>query len=58
MVTWISFCFWSISVEVFSQFTDIVGRQQLPPLFALGYHNVDGIIDEKDVASVEACLNS
>ena len=40
--------------EVFSQFTGIVGRQQLPPLFALGYHQCRwNYRDEKDVAAVE-----
>lgn len=40
--------------EVFSQFTAISGRQQLPPLFSLGYHQCRwNYRDEKDVAAVE-----
>lgn len=40
--------------DVFAQFTAITGRQQLPPLFALGYHQCRwNYRDEKDVAAVE-----
>jgi alpha 1,3-glucosidase len=40
--------------EVYQQFTRITGRQQLPPLFSLGYHQCRwNYRDEKDVAAVE-----
>ena len=40
--------------DVFAQYTAIVGRQQLPPLFSLGYHQCRwNYRDEKDVAAVE-----
>jgi alpha 1,3-glucosidase len=40
--------------EVFAQFTTFSGRQQLPPLFALGYHQCRwNYRDERDVAAVE-----
>ena len=40
---------------VSSQFAKLVGTQQLPPLFALGYHQCRwNYRDEKDVADVEA----
>jgi alpha 1,3-glucosidase len=40
--------------EIMKQFTAIVGRQQLPPLFALGYHQCRwNYRDERDVAQVE-----
>lgn len=43
------------SKEVFSQFTLLTGRQQLPPMFALGYHQCRwNYRDEKDVAKVES----
>lgn len=40
--------------DVFAQFTGLVGRQELPPLFALGYHQCRwNYRDERDVATVE-----
>jgi len=39
---------------VYAQYTRLTGRQQLPPLFALGYHQCRwNYRDEKDVATVE-----
>eukprot|EP01126_Amoeba_proteus_P048131 TRINITY_DN5549_c0_g3_i2.p1 TRINITY_DN5549_c0_g3~~TRINITY_DN5549_c0_g3_i2.p1 ORF type:complete len:748 (+),score=180.38 TRINITY_DN5549_c0_g3_i2:257-2245(+) len=39
--------------DVFRQFTSLVGRQELPPLFALGYHQCRwNYQDETDVANV------
>lgn len=39
---------------VYSQYTYLTGRQQLPPLFALGYHQCRwNYRDERDVATVE-----
>jgi alpha 1,3-glucosidase len=39
--------------ETLTQFTSIIGTQQLPPVFALGYHQCRwNYRDEKDVASV------
>ena len=39
---------------VLSQFTALVGRQQLPPIFSLGYHQCRwNYRDERDVAAVE-----
>jgi alpha 1,3-glucosidase len=41
--------------DVFSKFTSLTGRQDLPPLFALGYHQCRwNYRDEKDVAKVES----
>lgn len=40
--------------QVFSQYTAITGRQQLPPMFSLGYHQCRwNYRDERDVAYVE-----
>ena len=40
--------------HVYRQYTAITGRQQLPPLFALGYHQCRwNYRDERDVATVE-----
>lgn len=40
-------------LQVFSQFTQLTGTQELPPLFALGYHQCRwNYKDEKDVATV------
>ena len=40
---------------VFDQYTRLTGRQQLPPLFALGYHQCRwNYKDERDVAYVES----
>jgi len=40
--------------EVFAQYTRLTGTQQLPPMFALGYHQCRwNYRDEKDVAAVE-----
>lgn len=39
---------------VYDQFTALTGRQQLPPLFALGFHQCRwNYRDQKDVAAVE-----
>lgn len=39
---------------VYEQYTSLTGRQQLPPLFSLGYHQCRwNYRDEKDVATVE-----
>ncbi len=44
---------------VYDQFTRLVGRQQLPPLFALGYHQCRwNYRDQKDVAAVEGMFES
>ena len=43
-----------LPANVFDQFTRVTGRQQLPPIFALGYHQCRwNYRDEKDVAAVE-----
>jgi alpha 1,3-glucosidase len=40
---------------VYDQYTRLTGRQQLPPIFALGYHQCRwNYKDEKDVAAVES----
>ena len=45
----------SSPMAVSRKFTSLVGTQQLPPLFALGYHQCRwNYRDEKDVADVEA----
>ena len=39
---------------VYDQYTRLTGRQQLPPIFALGYHQCRwNYRDEHDVATVE-----
>jgi len=44
----------STPTKVFHQFTAITGRQQLPPIFSLGYHQCRwNYRDERDVAQVE-----
>ena len=40
--------------DIYRQFTTLIGTQQLPPLFSLGYHQCRwNYRDEKDVAAVE-----
>ena len=44
---------------VYQQFTRLTGRQQLPPLFSLGYHQCRwNYRDEKDVATVEGMFEN
>lgn len=45
----------SSPTQVWSQYSSITGRQQLPPLFSLGYHQCRwNYRDERDVSTVEA----
>merc|ERR1711871_1028556 len=41
--------------DVYSQWASIIGTQELPPMFALGYHQCRwNYRDEKDVATIES----
>lgn len=41
--------------DVWGQYAQLTGTQQLPPIFSLGYHQCRwNYRDEKDVASVES----